>query len=194
MSIHLNILEFIFKANIMNFIQFLEDINQPISWLERYTYFFLDSNKKIIYQGFSVTTMYIRFALFKLLESSNHRVTYICNSVEESFYLFKKFLNELDISSSAYTIDSTKITFFNGSVIEFLPLHLVTNHSITAETLLVDVNYFPTKTSEYIIFQAINSPHKPFNILCSISELESTTFFNEYFELIQAKLPVIKNF
>lgn len=195
MSTYLNILGFIFiKGTSMNFITFLEETDQSISWLDRYTQFFLEDNKKIIYQGFSLTEMYIKFALFKLLAGKGHRVTYVCNSIEQSFYFFKKLLNDLDISTSLYDVDSTKIKFFNDSVIEFLPLHLATNHSITSETLLIDVDFFPTKTSEYIIFQAMNSPHKPFNILCSISEIESTTFFNEYFDLLQAKLPVIKNF
>lgn len=178
----------------MNFIEFLTEVDQPITWIERYTQFLFEENKKILFQGFDITETYIKFAIFKSLERSDHRTSFISSVKEKAIYFLKKVLSDMNIPSESYNLSNNKIEFFNGSTIDFLPLNLVTNHTIEAETLLVDVDFFPTKTSEYIVFHAMNSPHKPFNILCSINNMEDTVFFKEYFDFIKNTIPIIKNF
>ena len=177
----------------MNFIEFLNQIGREPSWIENYIQLLLKDNKKIIFQQCDVTDIYNYFALFNLLKECDHHITFISNSSEKSFYNFKIMLDDNKISSSAYKSSNSKITFYNNSCIEFVPLNLITNNTIKSNTILIDVDSFPTKISEYIVFNAINSQTRPEQMFCSIDDMSQTILFEEYFDLIRSKLPIISS-
>lgn len=161
-------------------------------WYVDYINFLMKENNKIItVNNSNIETLHIIFSLFLCYNIYNNKILFVSDNPEKIYQLISLFLRNFD--ENTYNRFTSKYMFFNGSEIDILDINVITNNTIHANYVFVELNEFDTKISEYIVLSNLQSKLKDFFMLCSIKDYKNSYFFKDLIENPELSLiPVVE--
>ena len=164
----------------MNYTGFLKNFNIKESWIEEIT-LSMTYTKILHDKKYSNSTWYLTYALYQLVHKPNIKITFVGNSLK-IINQFTKMINELGYNSNHFEILTSKIVCVNGSEIIFVESNEITLNSISSNFIFIDIEKFPTVTSQLTIIELLKNDKKPLNIFCSFGDISSSIYFKKYIE------------
>lgn len=161
-------------------------------WYIDYLNSLMKNNKKIItINNSNIEFLHIIYAIYISYSCHNTNILFVSDNPEKIYQIISLFLRNFD--ENTYTQFISKYSFFNGSEIDILDICVITNNTLKANYVFVEISEFDTKASEYIILSGLQSQIKDFFMICSIKNYSETNFFKPLIEQHEnSYLPIIE--
>lgn len=160
--------------------------NFLIEWYEHYTSYLIKDSNKLIHINCNISNYYNLFSIYQSFILKNDTLL-IVDNINQTLSKIKIILNEMNIE---YSVNKNKI-LFTESIIEILPINIITNKILKSKILVIDVSGPLTKISDYLIFRCLLSENIQ-NLLLSLQEINTPFLKDIIINLQDYKIPLIE--